>query len=487
MRELAPHAAAFTLDLGGMSNDTNARALSSAAKAARLLERPLLACVSVGGPGGPFTDEATDVRAIALAARVAGSAGVMLVGPQASPDGWRTLGQPVMGQMVAAVGMTRAAWPDGAILAANAAVEPGDAVRLLDVGADLVAMDAGWRIAGPGVAKRTQECLVHRLRQSNLSQTQAGRRRRVPAWLGNWAVGVALCVAGLGVLASAMWRVLLPYDESFLGLDAAQLAAANPRLLPFLTHDRATLAGVMLGIGILYAAIAGFGQRLGARWARHAVAVSCGVGMASFFLFLAFGYFDPLHALITATLIPLWLVGLRGPDGLEPVPVADTRNDLVWHRANWGTLGMVVLAVGFLAGGATIAWVGSTSVFVPSDLEYLEDSRDGLAEASAGLVPVVAHDRAGFGGALVSAGLCVLAAAVWGIRRGARWLWWTFLAAGSVGLLTTTFAHLRIGYTDAWHLAPVVLGLVVLSVSLALLYPYMTDGSSTGLKRQDAA
>ena len=41
------------------------------------------------------------------------------------------------------------------------------------------------------------------------------------------------------------------------------------------------------------------------------------------------------------------------------------------------------------------------------------------------LVPLIAHDRAGLGGALAANGLGVLLAALWGYRPGARWLWWT--------------------------------------------------------------
>ena len=53
-----------------------------------------------------------------------------------------------------------------------------------------------------------------------------------------------------------------------------------------------------------------------------------------------------------------------------------------------------------------------------------------LATNNPRLLPLVAHDRAGFGGALVAEGLAVLLIALWGYRPGARWLWWTFLASG---------------------------------------------------------
>ena len=46
------------------------------------------------------------------------------------------------------------------------------------------------------------------------------------------------------------------------------------------------------------------------------------------------------------------------------------------------------------------------------------------------LMPLVAHDRAGFGGALVSDGIGVVLTSMWGFRAGARWVWWTLLGAG---------------------------------------------------------
>src|SRR5204862_541772 len=82
---------------------------------------------------------------------------------------------------------------------------------------------------------------------------------------------------GLASLVAAT-RVVLPYDETFLGLARAQVAAANDRLLPFMTHDRFTLAGIMVSIGVLYAQLALFGMRRGAAWARRAVLTSAAVG-----------------------------------------------------------------------------------------------------------------------------------------------------------------------------------------------------------------
>src|SRR2546423_786879 len=115
--------------------------------------------------------------------------------------------------------------------------------------------------------------------------------------------------------------------------------------------------------------------------------------------------------------------GGGGPPGCVPSPPptsphADPCNDRAWLRAQWGQLALVALGVGFLIGGITIATVGVTDVFVREDLSYLHTTASALHAANPHFVPLVAHDRAGFGGALVSDGVAFLLAALWGIRRG---------------------------------------------------------------------
>src|SRR5688572_32739835 len=111
----------------------------------------------------------------------------------------------------------------------------------------------------------------------------------------------------------AATRVVLPYDEAFVGLSRAELEAVNGRLLAFLAHDRVTLSGTMIAIGVLYAQLSLFPLRGGELWARRAIMISAAVGFSSFLLFLGFGYFDPLHALVTLLLLPFFLLGLFGP------------------------------------------------------------------------------------------------------------------------------------------------------------------------------
>ena len=106
-------------------------------------------------------------------------------------------------------------------------------------------------------------------------------------------------------LAIGSTRVVLPYDEALCGMTRNQLAAINPRLLPFMAHDRVSLAGTMLSIGIFYAALAWFGIRRGAHWAHATIIASATVGFLTFLHFVV-GYASFLHS------PPRCWVGWRG-------------------------------------------------------------------------------------------------------------------------------------------------------------------------------
>jgi hypothetical protein len=263
-----------------------------------------------------------------------------------------------------------------------------------------------------------------------------------------------MVVGGLMALAIACTRVVMPYDEAMSGLTRARIGAVSPRLLPFMAHDRVSLAGAMLGVGILFAGLAWFAIRRGQHWAERAVIVPALVGFLSFFSFLGFGYFDPLHAFVTAILFQFMLLAIVGrPSRLVADGVADRVNDAAWLRGQWGQLGFVVHGGLVLAAGIVISIIGMTTVFVREDLAYLQLCAADLS-AVPGLVPLVAHDRGTFGGMLMVAGLTMLLAALWGFRRGARWLWWTLVGAGTVGYAVAIAVHHAVGYVDAWHLAP---------------------------------
>jgi hypothetical protein len=96
-----------------------------------------------------------------------------------------------------------------------------------------------------------------------------------------------------------------------------------------------------------------------------------------------------------------------------------------------------------------------------------------LKAANPRLLPLVAHDRATFGGMLVSNGLILLLPALWGFRPGMNWLWWTQLAAVSLAYTAAIAVHLVVGYTNLWHLAPAFGGLGLFLLGEALAFPFL--------------
>ena len=284
-----------------------------------------------------------------------------------------------------------------------------------------------------------------------------------------------------GVLATgiAATRVVLPYDEAFLGMSREQLQTINPRLIAFMAHDRVSLVGPMFTIGLLYVGLSLGGIRRGVHWAMVAVFASAFVGFGSFFLFLGFGYLDTLHAFVTACLLQLLLLAVHSELGTHtPAIPPQLRTDRAWRLAQWGQLLLVFHAVAILGAGLVISSVGVTVVFVHEDLEFMGTTAEHLKAANPRLVPLVAHDRATFGGILVSTGVLLLLTALWGYRAGNGWLWWTLLPAGALGYVPAIAVHLAVGYTDGMHLLPAFVGLGVFLLGLALSRPYLCKPAS---------
>jgi hypothetical protein len=126
-------------------------------------------------------------------------------------------------------------------------------------------------------------------------------------------------------------------------------------------------------------------------------------------------------------------------------------------------------AAGLAAGGLTILVVGMTCVFVPQDLAYLGLDPGDLHALNPRLVPLIAHDRAGFGGAVCCCGLALLAC-VW-CGAPSRSLWSVLALAGLAGFGAAIGIHPAVGYDDPVHLAPAVLGAALYLAGLLLTFP----------------
>lgn len=283
-------------------------------------------------------------------------------------------------------------------------------------------------------------------------------------------MGAAIFVAGSIALAIGVTRVIMPYDERFLGLSAQTLAAASPRLLAFMQHDRVTFAGSLLSLGTTYVSFAVFAIRKGAWWARRTVIASSIAGFIGFFIFAGTHYFDPVHAAGTAVMFVFFLLALIGGMPVGERQTIDVRSD---RAALWGRLLLVSVGIGFIVGGATICAVGVTTLFVPTDLTFMHTNRNAVAAIGDRLIPLLAHDRAYFGTSLIANGIAWAGAALWGFTRGARWLWWTFLLAGIPGFAGAIGIHLAVGYTAVDHLSPLYFALAIWAVALALSRRYL--------------
>jgi len=147
-----------------------------------------------------------------------------------------------------------------------------------------------------------------------------------------------------------------------------------------------------------------------------------------------------------------------------------------WQPQRWSRRMLIGRALwmgsvfGLIGAGATIMFVGMTEVFVPSDLAFIGYTRDELNAINPRLIPLIAHDRAGFGGGVFSTGL-LLACILWKARPS-RHVWQALTFAGAVGFLVAVGVHYPIGYLDTLHLLPAWLGLAAFGIGSLLCRPF---------------
>ncbi|CAM3956267.1 hypothetical protein COLU111180_16545 [Cohnella lubricantis] len=363
---------------------------------------------------------------------------------------------------------------DWTIKVAAGVHEPQDAIDYLRAGANAVLLGSGLVFAGPGLPKRINDAVIHEAVQ-DMAEPDPPSFWRHWGWM--CLLGIGMMIGGFLAFIIAASTVLLPYDEDFLGMTRAQLKTFNGHLLHFMSHDRITLAGTMVSTGVLYYQLAKHGMRCGLHWARTAVAASCIAGFPSFFLYLGYGFFDPLHAAAAIILLPMFLLSMRRNPDRPYRGLVTLINDRIWRRAMWGQLCFITLGIALAVGGVTIAGFGVTRVFVPTDLAYMQVTTGELDAFNPRLIPLIAHDRAGFGGALFADAIVLLITALWGIQLGQSWLWRTLLLGGAPAFFSALSVHFDIGYTDVVHLLPAWIALALYIAGLILLYPYMHSQS----------
>lgn len=439
--------------------------------------------------GGPLllrlpadADPAAATPCIEAGLRV-GIAGLQIDGSVANSPG-RLVGAPARGPALDLVrALCRQFGPQVPIIASGGIHEPKDALDFREAGADLIQVDTGLVFSGPGLPKRINEAFLFEATRHVRSGMEPARAAE-QSWFWLFLMGAGMLFGSILALIIAATRVVLPYDEAFTGLSRTQLAEINSRLLAFMSHDRISLAGSMIAVGAMYVGLAFFGVRRGLSWARISIIASALVGFASFFLFLGFGYLDPFHAFVAAALFQFFLLGVHSrPSTHVPSVRPVLTNSRAWLMAQWGQLLLIGHAVALLAAGVAISTIGVTRVFVPEDLQFMHTTADLLHSAHPRLVPLIAHDRATFGGMLLSSGVLFLLPALWGFRNGRAWLWWTMFLSGIAAYACAIGVHFVVGYMHLTHLAPAFAGLGWFLIALALSYPYLCDrGDEAGAR-----
>ncbi|MDB5338938.1 MAG: hypothetical protein JWN70_4557 [Planctomycetaceae bacterium] len=402
--------------------------------------------------------------------------GVYIEGGSFNVDGSYCVGKSASAEIPDAVRNWRTTLPRGATIITDGGIhDPQRALEIIDAGSDLVTVSSGLIFTGPGLVKRINEALLYRIPESP-------ENRRPPedlSWFWTCLMGIGMFIGGTMALVIASTRVVMPYDEAMVGLSRDEICAINPQLIQFMSHDRATLSGTMLAVGILYLALSLYGSRRGMHWARRTMIASASTGFISFFLFLGFGYFDPFHAFVTAVLFQLLIMAVHCGLPRYSNPVApELSNDRAWLLSQWGQLFFVIHGAVLIVAGCVIAAVGISSVFVQEDLDFMRTTADQLFGAHPRLVPLIAHDRATFGGMLIACGVSVLLSSLWGFRRGHAWLWWALMASGTVAYVTTILIHWHVGYLSLEHLLPAYVGLGFLMLSGALSRGHLCGGPS---------
>ncbi len=346
--------------------------------------------------------------------------------------------------------------------------EPADALALFEAGADLVLLSEGYVFSGPGLTKRINEALTHHLQPKPPIH---------PAWIWYWLFGLSILIGGIIAVIFSLTTIILPYDELFLGMPREEILLFNDRILYFMAHDRMTLAGTMVSGGIVYMALARFGIRNQILWAKQAIDLAAILGFLGIFLFIGYGYFDWLHLIFWLILLPIYLIGFMKTRSLKGTPTSlNTRNHRVWKHSIIGQFAFVTLGFSFVLGGIVISIIGITKVFVATDILYLCMPPEVLDLFNDKLISVIAHDRAGFGSALLSVGLLVLTISLWGFQQGNKWVWWTLLIGGLPAFFAGIWIHFAIGYTTFIHLLPAYFAICLFFIGLIMTYRFFHMG-----------
>jgi hypothetical protein len=284
-----------------------------------------------------------------------------------------------------------------------------------------------------------------------------------------------LFAGGFAIFLAAVGQ-FLPQDVQFLGMTSRELCSHDAcRIVHFMYHDRVSFGGTLIALSILYLWLIHFPLRDGKPWAWWTLLLSNIAGFSSFLTYLGFGYLDTWHGLATLLLLPCFAIGLaqsyhtlNPPRGIASL-VRPFPDDSATRRARFGRRLLLATAFAMAVAGLTITIVGMTVVFVPQDMAYMDTTRDRLMLLNPHLIPLIAHDRAGFGGGVFNVGFIILCIA-W-CATPSRHVWQALALAGAVGFGTAIGVHPIVGYNNPVHLAPACLAAVGYGIAIWLTRP----------------
>ncbi len=295
-------------------------------------------------------------------------------------------------------------------------------------------------------------------------------------------LGISLVFVGLFLLVQSYTGKFLPHDIEALGMTAHELRLfQDGKIVNFMFHDRVAFGGSLITVGLLYLWIALFPLRKKENWSWFVLLFSGLYGFGSFLTYMGYDYLDSWHGIGTLILLPIFLIGLiysYRKGGISKTEFWKNKAKFGYkNKADLGYSLLLFTGIGLFLGGITIMIVGMTTVFVPQDLSYMKINVCGLEKINANLIPVIAHDRASFGGGLATIGI-MFSSIIW-FSKATRVLWETSALAISIGFYSAIGIHFIIGYLNFWHIAPAYLGLAIFSLGLYLTYETMTKRTHT--------
>jgi len=282
-------------------------------------------------------------------------------------------------------------------------------------------------------------------------------------------MAMALLMSGLFAIFLSFRREFLPHDVGYLGMTAGELCqVADCRVVRFMFHDRVSFGGTLVAVATLYLWLAAFPLRDRESWAWWTFAGTGAVGFASFLAYLGYGYLDVWHGTATAALLPTFLIGLLISRRLATVRTAPW----IWSGAmaaaapalRFGRWGLMATGAGILLAGVVILYLGSTDVFVAEDLAFMGIDREALEQVNPRLIPLIAHDRAGFGGGLATMGALLMMCSAY--APPSRSFHEAVCVAGIAGFSAAIGTHFVEGYVNPVHLAPALAGAALFAVSI---------------------